>query len=126
MIAANVLSAEKVQRLSLIQVIANPETWDGKKVLVIGYLDLTFEGSELYVHQEDLEHHLLMNGVRIRASAAKQYTGKINHKYVLIVGQFHAAPKEVFHPALGTIDSITEYRIWLGSEKETGDKARSA
>jgi hypothetical protein len=103
--------------VSLIQIIANAEAFDGKQVLVTGYLDLAFEGSELYVHCEDAEHHLIMNGVRVRASSGMNHDAdKINHKYTLIVGRFHATPPDVVHPAAGTIDSITEYRMWAAND----------
>jgi hypothetical protein len=126
LLTVNLLAAEKVQRVSLIQVIANPERFDEQQVLVVGYLELTFEGSEVYVHREDVEHHLLMSGVRIRASDAMGHDApKINHKYVLLVGKFHAAPKESFHPAVGIIDNITEYRLWPdNTEGEEGVSPR--
>jgi hypothetical protein len=38
----------------MIQLIANPQAWDGKHVRVIGFLRLEFEGDALYLHREDL------------------------------------------------------------------------
>lgn len=35
--------------VSLIQLIANPEKYDGKQVAVVGFLRLEFEGNALYL-----------------------------------------------------------------------------
>jgi hypothetical protein len=45
--------------VSLIQLIANPESYDGKKVRIIGFLRLEFEGDALYLHQVDFEMRLM-------------------------------------------------------------------
>jgi len=39
--------------VSLVQLIANPAEWDGKRVMVSGYLHLEFEGNALHLHRDD-------------------------------------------------------------------------
>jgi len=39
--------------VSLIQLIANPQAYDGKTVRITGFLHLEFEGNAIYLHNED-------------------------------------------------------------------------
>src|SRR4051812_16809265 len=52
-----------VSRVSLITLIANPATYDGKRVRVIGFLRLEFEGNNLYVAKSDYEAAISKNAV---------------------------------------------------------------
>jgi hypothetical protein len=40
-------------RVPLIQLIANPEKWDGKEVRVVGFARFEYEGDALYLSEED-------------------------------------------------------------------------
>ena len=51
--------------VSLIQLIANPEKYDGKQVQVVGFLRLEFEGNALYLHEDDYTNNLYGNAVGI-------------------------------------------------------------
>jgi len=48
---------------SLIQLIANPEKFDGKTVVVEGVTNVEFEGSAIYLSKEHWKHLILSFGV---------------------------------------------------------------
>jgi hypothetical protein len=67
--------------VSLIQLIANPERYNGKPVRLIGFLRLEFEGDALYLHREDYERGL-PNGIWVdegifRVGHLDQFGGKL-------------------------------------------------
>ncbi len=80
---------------SLIQLIADPDRFDGKPVRVKGFLHVEFEGTALYLSGDDANHLITRNGLWIsfgpdlargtpRGMGPKQY----NRKFVLIEGVF--------------------------------------
>src|SRR3984885_10517237 len=56
--------------VTLVQLIANPEKFDGKLIRVIGFLRLAHEGNVLYLHREDYENAILGNGIWVDATPA--------------------------------------------------------
>jgi hypothetical protein len=47
---------------SLIQLLAHPDRYHGKKVQVQGFLHVRFEGTAIYLSREDAEHGITRNG----------------------------------------------------------------
>ena len=43
----------RAETVSVIQLIATPERFDGKRIRVTGYLNIQFEDMALYLHEED-------------------------------------------------------------------------
>jgi hypothetical protein len=82
------------ENVSMIQLIANPDKYDGKLISVIGYLRLEFEGNVLYLHEEDYEHSITKNAIWVSVGPKmKPYADQLNMHYVLLVGTFNAANK---------------------------------
>jgi hypothetical protein len=83
--------------LSLIQLMANPEKFDGKLVTVQGFLRIGQEpkhGIEavLYLHEEDAKN-LLGNLVLVTSSDQMwRDREKIDRMYVVLTGSFRAVP----------------------------------
>ena len=79
------------QSVSIVQLIATPERFDGKRVKFIGFVHMELESSEVYLHREDSEHRLVSNGVYVdlREEWAKHHTA-LNDRYVLLEGTFRA------------------------------------
>jgi hypothetical protein len=99
--------------VSLIQVIANPETFDGKLVRVIGFLRLEFEGNALYFHREDYENGLLRNGIWVEATPEITRDRKtLNMNYVLLEGVFNAKDRGHMGMWSGSIRQIRRTEIW--------------
>lgn len=101
--------AAEPQPVSLIQLIANPKTYDGARVRVIGFLRMQFEGNALYLHEDDFKHSIHKNGLWVDASSIKP---GLNQKYVLMEGTFDA--KMTGHMGLwsGSLQQITRCEAW--------------
>ena len=76
---------------SLLRILANPDSFHGKEVQIIGFLNLTFEGDALYLHREDLAYGILGNSIWVNATK-EMYKNKkgLNRMYVTIRGTFDA------------------------------------
>ena len=59
------LSAAEPLNVSLIQLIATPEDFNGKKVRVSGFLHVKFEDSVLYLSKDHADHIMGRNGLWI-------------------------------------------------------------
>lgn len=106
--------------VSLIQLIANPEKYDGKQVGVIGFLRLEFEGNRIYLHEEDYEHDIIENAVRIGVTKEqKQAFESRNMHYVFMVGTFEAGKRGTSNPN-GTIENISKIEVWPPERASTG------
>jgi hypothetical protein len=97
---------------SLIQLIANPDKYDGKVVRVIGFVRLEFEGNALYLHREDYESSLSKNAIWIDATPEMMKREKFDKKYVLLEGTFDA--KQFGHMDLfsGELRQIKRAEVW--------------
>lgn len=100
------------QEVSLIQLIAAPERYEGKSVTVIGYFHLGFEHSAMYLSKSDYENDVWINGVWVDSVQPIE----INDSYILITGIF--TQKHTGH--LGgwpsAICNVSELTKWPGHE----------
>src|ERR1043166_2632531 len=96
--------------LSLIQLIANPQNYDGKRVQVVGFLRLEFEGNALYLHEDDYKNGIYGNAIGIGVTKESKWSNDdVNMRYVMVVGTFSAG-KSNLHT--GTIVKITNVVPW--------------
>lgn len=81
------LSAEEPLDISMINLVAAPQQFDGKLVRVRGYLNIEFENIELYLHKEDCVQGLTKNGVwlDLNKDARKKFDSSKLH-YVFVEG----------------------------------------
>ncbi len=100
--------------VSLIELIANPHLYDGKRVRVLGYLNLEFEGNALYLHKEDYEHSLSKNSlwVEVDKEQRKIMRDCKSKSYVLLEGTFNAANRGHFGLWSGAIESLSRCSPW--------------
>jgi len=99
--------------VSLIQLIANPNRWDGKLVQVIGFINIEFEGNALYLHKEDWRRGLEKNALWLDLTLARM--GELlplRRHYVIIRGRFDG--KRYGHMSLfsGEITQIDRCDPW--------------
>src|SRR3954469_15727715 len=73
------------------RLVANPKEFQGKRVQVIGYVHLEFEGDGIYANQEDYKYGLDWNGLWLSIPKDKldEYM-KYNDSYVTVEGIFNA------------------------------------
>jgi hypothetical protein len=83
--------AAEIPEVSLIQLIATPDKFDGKRVMVVGVSEIEFEGNALYLHKEDRDLSLYKNALWLEVPKDKEALWKAHSsKYVLVVGTFRA------------------------------------
>ncbi|WP_164850007.1 hypothetical protein [Mucilaginibacter limnophilus] len=101
--------------LSIINLIANPEKYDGKSIRVNGYLHLEFEGNMLYLHKVDYEKSLSKNALWMdfsKKSLMALDKEKCNDKYVLVEGVFNSNNTGHMGMNTGSIEKITRLEVW--------------
>lgn len=97
----------------MIQLVANPEKYDGKQIRIIGFLRIEFEGNALYVHKEDYEIGLLKNAIWVDVTPEmKKEQSKFSMHYVLIEGVFSASEKGHMGAFSGSIKHINRVMLW--------------
>ena len=105
-----VVKQEPYIDVSIIQLIANPEKYDGKRIKVAGYVNLEFEGTALYLGREDFEHGLLKNALWLEMKSDRG--GTFHKEFVSMIGTFDMKIKGHFGSYSGCIKSITScYKI---------------
>ena len=94
--AAGAQESEPVT-VSLVQLIATPERYDGKRVLVDGFVWLEFEGDAVYLHKDDYEHALYKNGLWLDVPERYEKQRRtLRGRYALVVARFDAGSKGHF------------------------------
>jgi len=81
-------SVQTTTDVSIIQLISNPEKFDGKYVRLIGFVRLEFEGDAIYLHEDDYKYGLTRNGLWLDVSEDyyRKDRQKFDQKYVLVEG----------------------------------------
>jgi hypothetical protein len=101
------------EEVSLLQLIATPEKYNGKNISVVGFLRVEFEGNALYLHQEDYEQRIHKNSVWLGFEPkAIEEAKSLSMHYVFLVGTFDSVDKG--HRAMfsGSIKQIGDLMIW--------------
>jgi hypothetical protein len=107
------LSAAPVSRaqnesVSIVQLIATPEKYNGKVVQVAGFLRLEFEGDTIYLHEDDYNHGIHKNGLWVvRNAKIDEKASKLNMHYVVLEGTFDASNQGHLGLNSGSITNIT-------------------
>lgn len=105
-----------VEEVSLIQLIATPERYHGKFVQVVGYMNLEFEGSAIYLHKEDFDQRLSRNGLWVEFSEAirkQKILKNYSKQYVIIIGTFDMESKGHLGLFSGEITNIWRLDTWI-------------
>lgn len=101
------------QSVSLMQLMATPERYEGKEVYVVGFMHLEFEGDVLYTYREDWTQNLMSNGIWLDVDSKKyQQTLKLNNNYVVIEGTFTTKLKGHLGMYAGAITNIVRVNRW--------------
>jgi hypothetical protein len=108
----------ELKDVSMIQLIANPQQFDGEPIRVMAFLNLEFEGNALYLHREDFDKSLLSNAVWIslddqQIRMAKKFSGG----YVVVEGIFSAKDRGHLGIFSGSIQQVTRIQSWERKKK---------
>lgn len=107
---------ERPEFVSIVSILANPEKYDGKKILVSGVLSVKDENRALYLGVDDYDHLIVKNsiwldGIRDSDSALDSLT----RHYVLVEGLFNAGKKGHLSLFSGEISAISGIYPWGNS-----------
>ncbi len=97
--------------VSIINLIATPERYDGKMISVVGFLSVESEDVRLYLNQEDYQHEIGGNGIFIDAN--KEVTKNLESKdlhYVVLIGIFKQKGLPLHFPGGAGDAGITDIR----------------
>lgn len=111
------LHAADASELSLIRLIATPEQYAGRRVRVIGYVQLQFESNAVYLSADDADHSITKNGLWLEvpeemAAQADRYDGFI----CIIEGTFNASNHGHMGLWSGALEQLTRLDVWEASE----------
>ena len=100
--------------VSMVQLIANPQDFDGKKVRLVGFLRLEFEGDAIYLHRDDFENAITNNGLWINVpdDMTQRQRGETNMTYVICEGVFRAGRHGHMALFAGEISDVTRLQLW--------------
>ena len=101
-------------RISIINLIADPEDYHGKVVRVIGVGHYEkWEGFFLYLGEADRKHSVDKNGLQVLGgSGSFNKMKRLSGKYVIVEGTFDMNNKGPWGLYSGTIDECTRYELW--------------
>src|SRR5437660_12134564 len=111
------MEAQEPTDVTLVQLIANPDRFDGKLIRVIGFLRLEFEGDVLYLHREDYENALLGDGIWVDTTPeVMKQKAALNMNYVLLEGIFSSSDRGHMGMWSGTIKQIRRAQLWQSAK----------
>lgn len=104
---------------SLVELIARPEVYDGRRVLVIGFVNFEFEGNHLYLSRADWEHGVIGN--RLWIDPPPQFESdwgparaEPNRRYVIVEATFRAERRGHLGLASGALEGVSRLDAWRG------------
>jgi hypothetical protein len=104
---------EFVGLVSPVQVVANPTMFDGKRLQVLGFMHLEFEGNGIYISREDHEYGMDKNGLWLEIPKSDPlHCKEVNDSYVIIDGVFNATHRGHEGFFSGAIENITLCKRW--------------
>lgn len=98
--------------VSLIQLIANPAAFEGKRVLLTGYVVLEFENQAVYLHESDAKYGIARNGLWLDVPlGGDSHRARFHQQYVLIEGTFNAQRRGHLGLFSGAIEHIGRFEL---------------
>jgi hypothetical protein len=103
--------------VSIVQLLATPRKYDGKQVVVFGFLRIQQEGNRLYLGKADFDNVLLANSIWVEVSDDMVNRRlELDKKYVRVEGVFRIH-RFGFNPRdAGGITEITTCEAWSDPE----------
>jgi hypothetical protein len=108
-----------VDDVSIIQLIANPQSYDGKRVRIIGFLHLEFEGNAIYLHREDFQEAIDKDAlwIDVPKDMTRTQIQEVNDHYVICTGSFVSAKHGHMGMNSGTMGQITRLQVWTSPSR---------
>jgi hypothetical protein len=102
--------------VSMLQLIVGSAELEGKRVQVIGYVHLEFEGQGIYLHEEDYRRSITNNGLWLDfrgpfAARLCPMNGP-QDRYMIVEGVYHGGPSGHFGMWSGELTDISRFEPW--------------
>jgi len=103
--------------VSVVDLIARPELYDGRRVRVIGFVNFEFEGNALYLSRADWEYGVKRNGLWVDPPPRFESDwgpsrAEPNRRYVLIEATFQASRRGHLGLWSGALEQVTRIESW--------------
>jgi hypothetical protein len=101
--------------VSIIELIARPKVFHGKRVRIIGYARIEFEGSAIYLSKESYDAHLTKNALWLGRPQGTPLTEKHavwGPQYAIVEGEFDAMRRGHMDSFSGSIRNTTRLDPW--------------
>jgi len=104
----------EVCNVSFIQLLAHPDLFHGKVVVVQGYMNLEFEGNGLYLNRDMFIYGQTFDSFWIDVEGMK-IKPPFRRGYVAIRGRFNGEKHGHFGLFAGSLEDVTE--IWVAQRR---------
>ena len=101
---------EEPKAVSIVELLARPEKYEGRAVRVIGFYRNEFEHSAIYLHREDAERSILANGFWVLGSGLSS----LGNRYIAIEGIFTASSGGHLSRLPATVCGVVKATPWGG------------
>jgi len=122
---AQFTARDQPEYVSMLQLVVTPERFDGRLVVVTGFLSLGKEADELYVTQSDERNGILENGVSIvRSAEMRDKKAILDHKYVRVAGRFKLNNRLKARFTSGGFEEVQSCQLWSDPEHPVRDRLK--
>jgi len=123
--APTFLAQDQSIPVSLVQLIATPEKFDGKVVTVRGYLEYVgarhdISAHFLYLNREDAENQLGNAVLVVASEQMRRDEEKINRMYVTVIGTSHTVRASNGSSATA-IKDVQSCTVWSDPKRPKGE-----
>ena len=116
---------EQPEYVSIVQLVATPERFDGKLLVVTGFLSLGTEADELYISSSDEANGILENGISIvRTQEIQQKRAELNQKYVRVAGRFKLNNRLKARFTSGGFAEVESCQFWSDPQHPIREKLK--
>jgi hypothetical protein len=112
--------------ISLVQLIVNPEKYDGELVSVVAFLTIGEEGTGLWLHETDFLNGIDANALSVdRTKEMYADRERLGLNYVLIEGIFRKNDRKLIgYPQTGRITRVQRCDLWSQPTNPRSQKQR--
>ena len=108
---SNDRASQTIEFVSMIDLIAAPSKYNGKRIRVTGVLSVEFEDNALYFHKDDYTFGVPENAFWLELHDPINDDWKsLQSKYVLVIGTFSTEHQNIFRGEIKNIEAIKPSR----------------
>ena len=104
-------ATNKTENVSMIQILADPEKYDGKRIRFVGYLVDEFECHAVFLSQESYVHLIMEQSIFLSHDFGK-HRGLVHKRYCQVEGTYKAVPKGYMQANNGSLEDVSRVITW--------------